>query len=173
MDDITKVLIGAFAGFLAAVVGEHLKRVHASRIAAAMLMRELAFHKMRLSLAVSFDQGPKASYLLKFPSAVWDAQAAALLAGASLRKSVPILNWYASMAVLGFSIGKQVDESGSTQMTGPDRSSLSAALTDAYGASVALSQRWSFRRRMTIALPLFDNVVLKGGEAESGGRRRK
>jgi hypothetical protein len=44
---------------------------------------------------------------------------------------------------------------------------------DAYGASVALSQRWSFRRRMTIALPLFDNVVLKGGEAESGGRRRK
>ena len=86
MDDITKVLVGAFAGFLAAVVGEHLKRVHASRIAAAMLMRELAFHKMRLSLAVSFDQDPKASYLLNFPSAVWDAQAAALLAGASLRQ---------------------------------------------------------------------------------------
>ena len=68
------------------------------------------------------------------------------------------------MAVLGFSIGKQVDESGSTQMTGPDRSSLSAALMDAYGASVALSQRWSFRRRMTIALPLFDNVVLEENE---------
>ena len=79
MDDVTKVLLGALAGFVAAQIGEYFKRVQSSRVAAIMLVRELAFHRLRLNMALELDQQPGANYELKFPSPVWEAQAAALV----------------------------------------------------------------------------------------------
>jgi hypothetical protein len=79
VDDVTKVLLGALAGFVAAQIGEYFKRVQSSRVAAIMLVRELAFHRLRLHMALELDQQPGANYELKFPSPVWEAQAAALV----------------------------------------------------------------------------------------------
>jgi hypothetical protein len=158
MDDFTKVLLGAIAGFVAALVGEHVKRVHASRAAAMMILRELAFHKVRLSLAIQFDARLDAEYGLIFPASVWSAQASALIAGAPVRQVEPILNWYASMAVLGFSIGRQLGPNG-PELSGPSRNELSNALNDAYAAAEALSQRWKIRKGTKTVLPLFEHIT--------------
>jgi len=158
MDDIAKVLLGAVVGFVAAIIGEHLKRVHTSRVAAMMIVRELAFHQQRLNVATILDQNPNATYELKLPSPVWTAQASALLAGAPARRVEPILNWYASITVLGFSIGRYPGADG-VQLTGPDRSRLSAALNDAYEAAVRLARHWSIRSRTIAPLPLFEDVT--------------
>lgn len=56
MNELAKVLFSAVVGFLAAVIIDRLRLIHASRTAAMMIARELEFHKLRLNMAVSYDQ---------------------------------------------------------------------------------------------------------------------
>jgi len=158
MNDIAKALLGAIIGFIAAMLTEHAKRVHASRVAAMMILRELAFHKQRLQMAIELDQSEGAQYQLMFPTAVWNAQAATCVAGAPTKKVEPLLNWYASLAVLGNSVGRQIGEHGPV-LIGPSRDRLHDALSEAYSAAAKLSERWSLGKRKFKGLPLFEEVI--------------
>jgi len=122
-----------------------------------MIVRELAFHKQRLRMAIALDELPNAMYELKFPSPVWEAQASEFIAGAPLRKVEPILNWYDSMAVLGYSIGR-LDSPNGLQVVGPDRSHLSTALNEAYMTAMDMSHHWSIGKRARAVLPLFEEA---------------
>jgi hypothetical protein len=147
MDDIAKVLFGAAAGFVAALVGEHIKRIRASQVAAMMLIRELDFHRQRLDLAIQYDQEPAVAYGLKFDAPIWTAQSGNLLAGANAKQSEALLNWYATLAILGYSIGKQLGPDGPC-LIGPDRLLLSEALGNARVAALKLASRsvfWTYR----------------------------
>ena len=81
MEEIGKVLFGALVAFVAALVGERWKQVQASKSASMMILRELEFHKQRLNMALLYDQHEQIEYELKFPSPVWAAHGAALVAG--------------------------------------------------------------------------------------------
>lgn len=158
MDDIANALLGAIIGFTGAMLGERLKRVHASRVAAMMILRELAFHQQRLHQAIYLDQIEDAQYQLMFPTAVWSAQAAAFVAGAPTKKVEPVLNWYASLAVLGSCVGRQISENG-PMLIGPARDRLDAALSEAYAATALVSAGRSVGGRKFRGLPLFEDVT--------------
>jgi hypothetical protein len=158
MDEIAKVLFGAVIGFLAAMITDHLKLVHASRTAAMMIVRELEFHKLRLNMAVTYDLHAQAEYGLKFPSTVWLANSTALLAGAPSRETEPLLNWYASLAVLGYELHKRIGSNG-PELTGPDRARLQVALTEAYSAAQRISVRWTFNKNRHRSPSLFEEVI--------------
>ena len=127
MDEIAKVLFGAAVGFIAAVLGDAIRRRRASQVAAMMLLRELDFHQQRLEGAQSLDASPEAQYGLVLPAPVWTAQCEPLLAGAKARQAEALLNWYATLQVLGHQIGRQIGPSGA-QLIGPDRARMADAL---------------------------------------------
>jgi hypothetical protein len=109
-------------------------------------------------------------YQLQIPSPVWGAQGFALVAVASAREAEAVLNWYASMAVLGYALSKRVGPEGSS-LTGPDRTRLHAA----HSAAQRLAARWNFRkghqfsRRCSMNHPLRPNPALRAPAA--AGRR--
>lgn len=148
MDEIAKVLFGAAIGFVAALVGEHLKRIRASQVAAMMLIRELDFHRQRLDFAIQCDHDPTVEeYGLKLDAPIWTAQSGNLLAGANAKQSEALLNWYATLVILGYSIGKQSGPHGPSTI-GPDRLLLSEALSKARVAALELASRsvfWTYR----------------------------
>ena len=158
MEEIGKVLFGALVGFVAALVGERWKQVQASKSASMMILRELEFHKQRLNMALLYDQHEQIEYELKFPSPVWAAHGAALVAGAPPQEAEAVLNWYASMTVLGYTLGKRIGPNGS-EFIGPDRQRLQAALTSAHLAAQRLATRWSQRRGRQASPSLFDEVT--------------
>ena len=158
MDEIAKVLFGAVVGFFAAVITDRLKLVHASRTAAMMIARELEFHKLRLNMAVSYDQHPQAKYGLTFPSTVWLANSASLLAGATTREAEALLNWYASLAILGYELHKRIGPNG-PELSGPDRARLQVALTEAHFAAQRIAVRWTFNKNRHSSPSLFDEVT--------------
>lgn len=146
MIDIDRVLFGAAVGFVAALIGEAIKRRRASQVAAMMVLRELDFHEQRLNTAIVLDVNPQAEYMLQFPAPVWSAQSGVLLAGASPRASESLLNWYATLTVLGNQIGKQVGPDGAV-LVGPDRSRMATALSEARDAAMKIASRslfWSY-----------------------------
>jgi hypothetical protein len=157
MGEIGKVLFGAVVGFVAALIAERWKRIHTTRTAAMMIIRELEFHRHRLNMAVMLDQHEQAEYLLQFPSPVWTAQGSALVAGASARKAEAVLSWYASMAVLGYALSRRVGLEGPS-ITGPDRARLHAALSDAHSAAQRLAMNWSLRKGRRFSPSLFDEI---------------
>jgi hypothetical protein len=158
MDEVGKVLLGALVGFIATLIGERWKRIHASKTAAMMVIRELEFHRLRLSMAAALDQHEQAAYELKFPSPIWSAHGATLVAGAPPKKAEAILNWYASMEVLGYTLGKQIGPEG-PELSGPDRHRLDIVLSEAQSAAHRLAVRWSLQRRRPTSLSLFDTVT--------------
>jgi hypothetical protein len=161
MEEIAKVLFGAIVGFFAAVITERLKLIHASRTAALMIARELEFHNLRLNMAMSYDQHPQAEYILNFPSTVWLANSTALLAGAPAQETEPLLNWYASLAVLGYELQKRIGPTGA-ELTGPDRARLQVALTEAHSAAKRISVRWKFNQNLHSSSSLFEEVIHSG-----------
>jgi hypothetical protein len=158
VNQIGLVLFGALVGFVATLIGDRWKLVHASRTAAMMVVRELEFHKLRLRMAVALDQLPEAQYQLMFPSPIWSAHGSTLLAGAPPQEAEAVLNWYASMAVLGYALDKRIGPEG-PQLSGPDRSRLQAALTEAHLAAQRLTVRWSLRKGSQVSASLFDEVA--------------
>ena len=158
MEPIGLVLLGAALSFAATLLIERWKLIHASRTAAMMVLRELEFHNQRLALAAMLDQNEQATYELRFPSTVWSAHGSALLAGAPPQEAQAILNWYASMAVLGYILSRQVGPDG-PHITGPERVRLQKALTDARGATRRLAIRWSLRKSVQLSPSLFDEVA--------------
>lgn len=158
MEEIGKVLFGAVVGFVAALISERWKQIHASKIASMMIVRELEFHKMRLSMAVMYDQDEQAQYELSFPSTVWSTHATTLVAGAPPQEAEAILNWYASMAVLGYTLGKRIGPEGEV-LSGPNRKRLQEVLSEAHLAAERLAARWSFRKGRLRSSSLFDEVT--------------
>jgi hypothetical protein len=165
MGEIGKILLGAAIAFIATLVIERWKQVHASRAAAIMVLRELEFHRQRLQMATSLDQSPY-EYDLKFPMPVWNSQGTALVAGAPVKQADAILQWYALMTVLGNSISKTTTPQG-TQLGGPDRTRLKAVLDEAYFAAQKLSERGSFGKRRSPNLSLFEDIRLPAFDAAS------
>jgi hypothetical protein len=158
MDEIGKVLFGGVVAFIAALIGERWKQIHASRTAAMMVVRELEFHKQRLSMVSIYDQQEQTTYDMTFPSPVWSAQGATLVAGAPPQEAEAVLNWYASMAVLGYVLGKRIGPNG-PEFSGPNRQLLQAALTAAHLAAQRLAIRWSLRKGRQVSPSLFDEVM--------------
>lgn len=147
MDEIAKVLFGAAIGFIAALLGEAIKRRRASQVAAMMVVRELDFHQQRLDLAVAADKHPDATYTLMLPAPIWTAQSVVLLAGTKASDSEALLNWYATLFVLGNQISKQLGPGG-VVLGGPERSRMVDALTEARNAALRVASRsllWSYR----------------------------
>jgi hypothetical protein len=151
MTEIAAALVGGAATFVATLLVQRWILVRKSRAAALMLVRELEFHNERLGLAKMLDQHPEAEYELKFPSPVWSAYGSDLLAAASLRNSEAVLNWYSSMAVLGYVLGRRIQPDG-PQTTGPNRERLQEVLTAAHNAAQRLATRGSLRHKGTMEL---------------------
>ena len=168
MEDIVKVLFGAAIGFVAALIGEAIKRRRASQVAAMMIVRELDFHMQRLELAVSADKNPDAMYTLMLPAPVWTAQSVALLAGAKPRESEALLNWYATLAVLGYQISKQVGPGG-VNIVGPDRSRMVEALSDARTAALRVASRWLLWSYRSNQQSLFTSATEQPSSQDEGG----
>lgn len=159
MDEISKVLLGVVAGFVFALISERFKQIHASKTAAMMVVRELEFHKQRLGMAFVLDEDEGApQYELMFPSPVWTANAATLVAGAPPQEAEAILNWYASMAVLGYKLGKSIGPEGPV-LIGPNRERLQQVLTEAHLAAQRLAARWSLRKGRPSSPSLFDELT--------------
>ena len=147
MDEIAKVLFGAAVGFIAAGLGDAIRRRRASQVAAMMVLRELDFHRQRLDWAQALDASSDAQYALMLPTPVWAAQCEPLLAGTAARQAEALLNWYATLQVLGHQIGRQIGPSG-PELIGPDRSRMADALLAARRAALQLASRsllWSYR----------------------------
>ena len=123
-----------------------------------MIVRELEFHKERLSMASMLDQHENAEYELRFPSPVWSAHAAALVAGAPPQDAEAILNWYASMAVLGNTLGKRIGPEGAA-LSGPSRKRLQEVLTEAHLSAQRLAVRWSLRKARQVSPSRFDETT--------------
>lgn len=158
MDEIAKVLLGASVGFIAASLGERIKRVQASRAVALMLLRELEYHRCRLSLAASYDQIEETQYELQFPSPIWTANASTFVAGAPLREGEALLNWYASTSILGNRLARRIGPDG-PELIGPDRSRLAAALADAHEAAQRVAVRGNLWRKQMLSPSLFEEAA--------------
>lgn len=147
MDEIAKVLFGAAIGFVVALLGEAIKRRRASQVSAMMIIRELDFHSQRLDFAVAADENPDAAYMLMLPTPVWTAQSVTLLTGAKASECEALLNWYATLTILGNQIGKQLGPNG-FNLIGPNRKRMGVALNDARAAAMCIATRsliWSYR----------------------------
>jgi hypothetical protein len=158
MEEIAKVLFGAAIGFIAALTADRWKQIQSSKTAAMMIVRELEFHRQRLNMVLALDQNNQAEYELKFPSPVWSAQGATLVGGAPPQEAEAILNWYASMSVLGYTLSKRIFPEG-PELSGPNRGRLQAALSEAHLAAQRLAVRWSLRKSRQISSSLFDDVA--------------
>lgn len=158
MEEIGKILLGALVGFIAAIVTENIKKRNASKAIAMMLLRELEFHKQRLSMAIQYDAIDIAEYELTFPSPIWDAKGADFVTGVSVKKAAALLNWYASLIVLGYRIGKQPAEDGQTQLIGPDRNHMLSALKSAYETARQISEENKNSEIAESTLPLFTEI---------------
>jgi hypothetical protein len=140
MADAGLVLLGAALSYIATLLVERWKLIRASQVAALMIARELEYHRIRLSQAIWADQNPDITYELRFPSSAWSAYSSALLAGAPMRHAQAVLDWYATMTVLGGMLGRQATPEGPL-MIGPDRTRLHETLEEAYAAAQGLAAR--------------------------------
>jgi hypothetical protein len=125
MNELGLVLLGGALTLAATVFNERFKQVNATRAAATLVVRELEFHKVRLALAAAPDQHEGATYNLLFPSPHWSAHSAALLAGAPPQEAEAILNWYASLDFVGYTLGRDLDPDGRLRIRGQERTPLS------------------------------------------------
>jgi hypothetical protein len=95
------VLLGAALAFVATLFIERWKLIRASQTAAYIVARELELHKIRFAMVIRADAIPNAEYQILFTSQAWAAYGSALLAGAPMRHAEAVLNWYATLNVLG------------------------------------------------------------------------
>lgn len=114
--------------------------------------------QLRLRVASSYDQHPEAEYTLKFPCVVWLAQNQILLAGAPARDAEALLNWYASLAVLGYELHKSIGPNG-PELSGPDRERLRVALSEAHSAAQKIAVRWTLKKNRHRSPSLFEKVT--------------
>lgn len=158
LEEVSKVLLGAVIAFVATLLSERWKRTKAGKAAAMMIVRELDYHRVRLNMASAYDEVEQAQYQMNFPSSVWSAQGVKLVAGASARQAAAVADWYALMALLGNSLGRQIGPEGPT-LIGPDRERLRALLAAAHAAAERLSARWSPRKRRMPSPSLIDDLI--------------
>jgi hypothetical protein len=142
MTEIGLLLLGAALTLVTIFLIEWWKLIRASHTAAFLVLRKLEFHEIRLALSIKLDEHPDATYELRFPLAAWSADRSALLSGAPFRDAEPILNWYATMTVLGFVLARMPGPHG-PQISGPERGRLQDALSCAHDGA----QRITGRRR--------------------------
>ena len=148
-----------------------VERWKVARAAAVMLMRELEQHRRRVSMALWCDQFPEATYELVIANPEWSKHGSAYVLGARFKESITVVDWYATMNVLGLRLQRSLNSDGQPVIVGPDRERMLMLLDPAIAAvrQTAMRRRLLRRPELPYGLALFDSSGPDAGNPSGTG----